>query len=93
MPLLHSLRRVVHCLQLEMDAITQLAAMTLTACQERPGFFRRFGLYTQLPQFAKRFGFRFALHMGFDAGRFPIRSEVKRLWESPDASSLESNPM
>jgi alpha-mannosidase len=51
---------------------------------------RRFGLYTQLPQFAKRFGFRFALHMGFDAGRFPIRSEVKRLWESPDGSSLES---
>ena len=34
---------------------------------------RRFGLYTQLPQIAKRFGFRFALHMGFDAGRFPIR--------------------
>ena len=51
---------------------------------------RRFGLYTQLPQFAKRFGFRFALHLGFDAGRFPIRSEVKRLWESPDGSSLES---
>jgi alpha-mannosidase len=51
---------------------------------------RRFGLFTQLPQFAKRFGFRFALHMGFDAGRFPLRSEVKRLWESPDGSSLES---
>ena len=25
---------------------------------------RRFGLYTQLPQIAKRFGFRFALHLG-----------------------------
>ena len=42
------------------------------------------------PQIAKRFGFRFALHLGFDAGRFPIRSETKRLWEGPDGSSLES---
>jgi alpha-mannosidase len=51
---------------------------------------RRFGLHAQLPQIAKRFGFRFALHVGFDAGRFPIPSETKRLWESPDGSSLES---
>ena len=51
---------------------------------------RRFGLCTQLPQIAKRFGFRYALHLGFDAGRFPIRSEVKRLWESPDGTSLET---
>jgi alpha-mannosidase len=51
---------------------------------------RRFGLYTQLPQIARRTGFRFALHMSFDAGRFPIRSEPKRLWESPDGSSLET---
>ena len=48
---------------------------------------RRFGLYTQLPQIAKRFGFRYALHMGFDAGRFPVRPETKRLWESADGSS------
>ncbi|MGO9462772.1 MAG: glycosyl hydrolase family 38 [Isosphaeraceae bacterium] len=51
---------------------------------------RRFGLHAQLPQIAKRFGFRYALHLGFDAGRFPIPSETKRLWESPDGSSLES---
>jgi alpha-mannosidase len=51
---------------------------------------RRFGLYTQLPQIAKRFGFRFAIHLGFDGGRFPIRAETKRLWESPDGTSLES---
>ncbi len=51
---------------------------------------RRFGLFTQLPQIARRFGFRYAIHMGFDAGRFPIRTEVKRLWESPDGSSLET---
>lgn len=51
---------------------------------------RRFALYPQLPQVAKRFGFRFGYHMGFDAGRFPVRDEAKRLWESPDHSHLES---
>jgi alpha-mannosidase len=51
---------------------------------------RRFGLYSQLPQIAKRFGFRFAVHLGFDSGRFPIPRETKRLWESPDGSNLES---
>jgi alpha-mannosidase len=51
---------------------------------------RRFGLYPQLPQVAKRFGFRFAVHLGFDAGKFPIRPEPKRLWEAPDGSSLET---
>jgi alpha-mannosidase len=51
---------------------------------------RRFGLFVQLPQIAKRFGIRYALHLSFDAGRFPLRPETKRLWESPDGSSLES---
>jgi alpha-mannosidase len=51
---------------------------------------RRFALYPQLPQVAKRFGFRFAVHVGLDAGRFPVRPETKRLWESPDHSSLET---
>ncbi|HEX3447189.1 MAG TPA: hypothetical protein VHS97_02995, partial [Isosphaeraceae bacterium] len=51
---------------------------------------RRFGLFTQLPQFAKRFGFHFALHLALDAGRFPVPPETKRLWESPDGSSLET---
>jgi alpha-mannosidase len=51
---------------------------------------RRFGLFVQLPQVAKRFGIRYALHLAFDAGRFPVRPETKRLWESPDGSSLES---
>ena len=51
---------------------------------------RRFGLFVQLPQIAKRFGIRYALHMSFDAGRFPLRPETKRLWEGPDGSSLES---
>ena len=35
---------------------------------------RRFGLFVQLPQIAKRFGIRYALHMSFDGGRFPIRA-------------------
>lgn len=51
---------------------------------------RRFGLYPILPQLAKRHGFRFAVHMGFDAGKFPLRAEAKRLWESPDHTNLEA---
>jgi alpha-mannosidase len=51
---------------------------------------RRFALYPQRPQLARRFAFRFALHMAFDAGRFPVRAETKRLWESPDGTSIES---
>ncbi len=51
---------------------------------------RRFGLYPLLPQIGKRFGFRFAVHLGFDAGRFPVRPEAKRLWESPDHTNLET---
>ncbi len=51
---------------------------------------RRFGLYPQLPQIARRFGVRFALHLALDDGRFPVPPETKRLWESPDGSHLES---
>ena len=51
---------------------------------------RRFGLHTRVPQIARRFGFRYALPMSFDAGKFPIPAETKRLWESSDGGSLES---
>lgn len=51
---------------------------------------RRFALYPELPQLSRRFGFRFTLHLGFDAGRFPIRPEAKRLWEGPDGTSVET---
>jgi alpha-mannosidase len=51
---------------------------------------RRFALYPQRPQIGRRFGFRFAVHLAFDAGRFPVRPETKRLWESPDGTSLEA---
>ena len=51
---------------------------------------RRFGLHTRVPQIARRFGFRYGLHMGLDAGKFPVPTETKRIWESPDGGSLES---
>ena len=51
---------------------------------------RRFGLYPQLPQIARRFGLRFALYGALDSGRFPIPVDAKRLWAAPDGSTLES---
>ncbi|WP_337173803.1 glycosyl hydrolase family 38 [Paludisphaera sp.] len=51
---------------------------------------RRFGLWPQVPMLARRSGYRFALHLGLDAGRFPIRREPKRIWESPEGSSVET---
>jgi len=51
---------------------------------------RRFGLYPMRPQLGRRFGFRFALHLAFDEGVFPVRPESKRLWEAPDGTTLEA---
>jgi alpha-mannosidase len=51
---------------------------------------RRFGLYPQLPQVARRFGLRFAIYGALDSGRFPIPLDAKRLWASPDGTTLES---
>lgn len=51
---------------------------------------RRFGLHPLVPQIVKRFGFRYALHMGFDAGVFPVPAEAKRMWEGRDGAALES---
>ncbi len=51
---------------------------------------RRFGLHPMVPQLARRHGMRYAWHVGFDQGRFPIPAETKRLWESPDGSTLET---
>ncbi len=51
---------------------------------------RRFALYPQLPQVARRFGLRFALFGALDSGRFPVHVEAKRLWASPDGTTLES---
>ena len=51
---------------------------------------RRFSLYPQLPQVARRFGLRFGIFVALDAGRFPVHPEAKRLWGSPDGTTLES---
>ena len=51
---------------------------------------RRFALYPQLPQLARRFQFRFGVHLALDSGKFPVVADAKRMWESPDATSLES---
>jgi alpha-mannosidase len=51
---------------------------------------RRYGLSPQLPQIGRRFGLRFAFYGALDSGRFPIPNDAKRLWASPDGSTLES---
>jgi len=51
---------------------------------------RRFALYPHRPQIARKFGFQYAVHIGFDAGRFPVPRESKRLWQGPDTNHLES---
>ncbi len=51
---------------------------------------RKFELYPQLPQIARRFGLRFALYGCLDSGRFPVPIDAKRLWASPDGTTLES---
>jgi alpha-mannosidase len=51
---------------------------------------RRFALYPMRPQIARRFGFRYGLHLAFDDGTFPVAKESKRLWESPEGANLES---
>jgi alpha-mannosidase len=51
---------------------------------------RRFTLYPQLPQIARRFSLRFALYGALDSGRFPVPVDAKRLWASPDGTTLES---
>jgi alpha-mannosidase len=51
---------------------------------------RKFELYPQLPQVAKRFGLRFAIYGCLDAGRFPVPIDSKRMWGSPDRTTLES---
>ncbi len=51
---------------------------------------RRFGLYPQLPQVARRFGLRYAWLVALDSGRFPVVPESKRQWAAPDGTTLES---
>ena len=51
---------------------------------------RRYGLYPQLPQVARRFGLRYAWLIALDEGRFPVVPESKRQWAAPDGTTLES---
>ena len=51
---------------------------------------RRYGLYPQLPQVARRFGLRYAWLVALDEGRFPVVPESKRQWAGPDGTTLES---
>jgi alpha-mannosidase len=51
---------------------------------------RKFEIYPQLPQIARRFGLRFAIYGCLDAGRFPVPTDAKRMWASPDGTTLES---
>lgn len=51
---------------------------------------RRFGFAPQLPQIARRFGFRFGLHWALDEGVYPVPCESKRMWEASDGSALEA---
>jgi alpha-mannosidase len=51
---------------------------------------RRFGLHPILPQIARRFGMKYAVHLSLDGARFPARVDTKRLWTSPDGAFLEA---
>ena len=51
---------------------------------------RRFGLDPSQPRTARRFAIRYGVHLGFDAGKFPVPREAKRLWEAPDGSTIEA---
>jgi alpha-mannosidase len=51
---------------------------------------RKFEIYPQLPQVARRFGLRFAIYGCLDSGRFPVPVDAKRMWASPDGSTIES---
>lgn len=50
---------------------------------------RRFGLCPQLPQVLSRAGFKAALHMTMDDGRFPVGQQAKCRWEGHDSSTID----
>ena len=51
---------------------------------------RRFGIYPQLAQIARRFGLRYAFYGALDSGRFPLPVDAKRMFASPDGTTLEA---
>jgi len=51
---------------------------------------RRFGLNPILPQILAKLGFRGALHVTFDGGRFPQADQSKCQWEGCDGTTIDA---
>lgn len=51
---------------------------------------RRYGLFSQLPQILKKFGFEAALHVALDDGIYPDEEYTKTRWEGDDGSVVET---
>jgi len=51
---------------------------------------RRFGLFPQLPQILKKFGFEGALHVVLDDGIYPDSEYSKLRWEGTDGTSIDA---
>jgi len=51
---------------------------------------RRFGVFPQLPQLLKRFGFDAAMHVVLDDGIYPDAEHSKIRWEGTDGSTVEA---
>ena len=51
---------------------------------------RRFGLMPMFPQILANLGFEGALHVSFDAGRFPTGNQSRIFWEGCGSLSVES---
>src|SRR5438874_1732913 len=78
-----SLSRVLHLLQLHMEAVTEMATMSLACGQERLGLFRRFGVHAPLFHAGDRHGGV----EGFQTGFF-FRDGHASLCESQGIRSL-----
>ena len=50
---------------------------------------RRFGLSPMIPQIIEKLGFAGALHLAFDAGRFPTGRQSRILWEGAGGGNVE----
>ena len=51
---------------------------------------RRFGLSPMFPQIIDKLGFKGALHLALDAGRFPSGKQSRILWEGTGGASVEA---
>lgn len=51
---------------------------------------RKFGLFPQLPQILKKFGYQAGLHVALDDGFYPDAEHTKQRWDGVDGSVVES---